>query len=120
MGAPPAIDDFGIGNPHLNRPARAAHICVLPHRRHAPSRPGLRNALEKIMTRNGERRTKEQQQESRYGVARRKAGAVAAMAGRAVYRDEYRRNYGPDLDESLDGTELRHEFSAPAIQTTRY
>lgn len=72
------------------------------------------------MTRNAECRTKEHPQKSRYGVARRRAGAVAAMAGRAVYRDEYRRNYGPDLDESLDGTELRHEFSAPTIQTVLY
>jgi hypothetical protein len=40
--------------------------------------------------------------------------------GRTPYREEYRRNYGPDLDESLDGTESWHEFSAPAIRVVPF
>jgi hypothetical protein len=37
-------------------------------------------------------------------------GAAAAVAGRTAYREEYQRDYGPDLDESLDGIESGHEF----------
>ena len=39
-----------------------------------------------------------------------KGGAAAAVAGRTAYREEFQRDDGPDLDESLDGTESGHEF----------
>jgi hypothetical protein len=55
--------------------------------------------------RGSEYHTKVHQQEKYYGVASAKGGAVAAVAGRTAYRGEFQRNYGPDLDESLDGTE---------------
>jgi hypothetical protein len=32
-------------------------------------------------------------------------GGVRAMAGRTAYREEYQCDFGPDFDESLDGTE---------------
>ena len=54
--------------------------------------------------------TKVHQQKGYYGVASTKGGAVAAVAGRTAYREEFQRDYGPDLDESLDGIESRHEF----------
>ena len=41
-------------------------------------------------------------------------------AERTSYGEEYRLNYGPDLDESLDGTESWHEFSAPVIRLIPY
>jgi hypothetical protein len=55
--------------------------------------------------RNSEHHTKAHQQEKYYGVASTKGGAAAAVAGRTAYRGEFQRDYGPDLDESLDGTE---------------
>jgi hypothetical protein len=61
-------------------------------------------------TRNGEHHTKVHQQKKYYGVASRRGSAAAAVAGRTAYREEFQRDYGPDLDESLDGTESRHEF----------
>ena len=57
-----------------------------------------------------EHHTKVQQQKKCYGVASTKGGAAAAVAGRTAYREEYQCDYGPDLDESLDGTESGHEF----------
>ena len=67
---------------------------------------------EKIMTepRNSEHHRKVHQEKAYYGVASTKGGAAAAVAGRTAYRQEFQRNYGPDLDESLDGTESGHEF----------
>jgi hypothetical protein len=56
-------------------------------------------------SRSSEYHTKVHQQEKYYGVASTKGGAAAAVAGRTAYRGEFQRNYGPDLDESLDGTE---------------
>ena len=41
-------------------------------------------------------------------AARAKPGAEAA--GRTNYREDFERDYGPDLDEPLDGTETGHEF----------
>ena len=61
-------------------------------------------------SRNSEHHTKVRQQKHYYGVASTKGGAVAAVAGRRTYREEFQRDYGPDLDESLDGTESRHEI----------
>jgi hypothetical protein len=60
--------------------------------------------------RNSEHHTKEHQQKNYYSVASTKGGAVAAVAGRSAYRQEFERNYGPDLDESLDGNESGREL----------
>jgi hypothetical protein len=67
---------------------------------------------EKIMTepRKSEHHPKVHQQKKYYGVASTKGGAAAAVVGRTAYREEYQRDYGPDLDESLDGTESGHEI----------
>jgi hypothetical protein len=59
--------------------------------------------------RSDERHTKVRRQKKYYGVASTKGGA-AAVAGRAAYREEYQRDYGPDLDEPLDGTESAQEI----------
>ena len=53
--------------------------------------------------RDSEHHPKVHQQKKYYGVASTKGGAAAA--GRMSYREEFQRDYGPDLDESLDGTE---------------
>ena len=55
------------------------------------------------------RHTKVRRQKNYYGVASTKGGA-AAVAGRTAYREEYQRDYGPDLDERLDGTESAQEI----------
>jgi hypothetical protein len=60
--------------------------------------------------RNSEHRTKAHQQKKYYDVASTKGGTAAAVTGRAAYREEYQHDYGPDLDESLDGIESGHEF----------
>jgi hypothetical protein len=60
--------------------------------------------------RNSEHHTKAHQEKTYHDVASAKGGAAAAVAGRAAYREEFGHNYGPDLDESLDGTESGHEF----------
>ena len=60
--------------------------------------------------RKSEHHTKVHQQSKYHGVASTKGGAVAAVAGRRAYREEFQRDYGPDLDESLDGTESRHKI----------
>jgi hypothetical protein len=40
--------------------------------------------------------------------AKRRAGVMTAAA--TVYRGEFERDFGPDLDEPLDMTESGHEF----------
>jgi hypothetical protein len=60
-------------------------------------------------SRNSEHYTKVPQRKNYYSVARTKGGAAAAVAGRTAYRQEFQRDYGPDLDESLDETESGHE-----------
>jgi hypothetical protein len=57
-----------------------------------------------------EHHTRLHQQKKYYSAASTKRGAAAAAAGRTAYRDEFQRDYGPDLDESLDGTESRYKF----------
>jgi hypothetical protein len=52
--------------------------------------------------------TKIHRPEKYYDVASAKDGAAAA--GRGTYREEFQRDYGPDLDESLDGTESGPKF----------
>ena len=47
--------------------------------------------------------------ENAYRVAER-ARLGAEWAGRTKYRDEFERDYGPDPDEPLDGTETEHEL----------
>jgi hypothetical protein len=59
--------------------------------------------------RSDERHTKVGRQKKYYGVASTKGGA-AAVAGRTAYREEYQQDYGPDLDEPLDGTESAQEI----------
>jgi len=61
-------------------------------------------------SRNSEHHTKEHQQRKYHGIASTKGGAVAAVAGRRAYREEFQRDHGPDLDESVDGNESGHEF----------
>jgi hypothetical protein len=60
--------------------------------------------------RNSEHRTKIDQRDRTYGIAIANAGPGVALAGRTAYREEYQRDRGPDLDESLDGIESGHEF----------
>ena len=60
--------------------------------------------------RSSEHRTKVHQENTHYGVASPSGGAWAVVAGRTAYREEFQRDYGPDLDESLDVTESGHEF----------
>ena len=61
--------------------------------------------------RNSEHHTKVHQQSKYHDVASTKGGgATAAVAGRRTYREEFMRDYGPDLDESLDGNESGPEF----------
>ena len=55
-------------------------------------------------SRNSEHHTKVHQEKTYHSVASTKNGA-GAVAGRTAYREEYQRNYGPDLDEPLDRTE---------------
>lgn len=59
--------------------------------------------------RNSEHHTKVHQEKTYHGVASTKGGAGAAV-GRMAYREDYQRDYGPDLDELLEGTESGHEF----------
>jgi hypothetical protein len=60
--------------------------------------------------RNSEHLTKIRNQDRSYGVAIANGGASVALAGRTAYQEEYQHDRGPDLDESLDGTESGHEF----------
>lgn len=59
--------------------------------------------------RNSGHHTKVHQETTYQGVASPKGGARAA-AGRTAYRQEFQRDYGPDLDEPLDGTESGYEL----------
>jgi hypothetical protein len=61
--------------------------------------------------RKREHHAKVRKENAYHGAAHTKHGAgVATAAGRTAYREEFERNYGPDLDEPLDGTESGHEF----------
>jgi len=60
--------------------------------------------------RNSEHHTKVHQQRKYHGIASAKGGAAAAVAGRRAYLEEFQPDYGPDLDESLDGNESGPEF----------
>ena len=60
--------------------------------------------------RNSEHHTKAYREKTYYGVTSAKAGAERVAAGRTAYREEYQRDYGPDLDEPLDRAESGREF----------
>jgi hypothetical protein len=60
--------------------------------------------------RNSEHHAKVHHEKTYHGVASLKDGAGAVAAGRTAYREEFQRDYGPDLDESLDVTESGREF----------
>jgi hypothetical protein len=60
-------------------------------------------------SRYSEHHTKVPQEKAYHAVAGTKGGTRAA-AGRTAYRGEYERDYGPDRDEALDGTESGQEF----------
>jgi len=68
-------------------------------------------------SRNSAHHAKAHQQERDYAVATTRAAAAAA--GRTLYREEYQHDYGPDLDESLDGIEFGSAFGAPTMQSAR-
>jgi hypothetical protein len=59
--------------------------------------------------RNSEHHIRVHREKTYHGVAGTKSGAGIA-AGRTAYREEYQRDYGPDRDEPLDGTESGQEF----------
>ena len=58
--------------------------------------------------RNSEFYTKVYQKLTYHRIASTKGGGGAVAAGRSAYREEYQRDYGPDLDEPLDRTESGH------------
>lgn len=60
--------------------------------------------------RNSEHRTKLHEAKTYRPVASIKDSSVSVVAGRTAYREEHQRDYGPDRDEPLDGTESWHEF----------
>ena len=60
--------------------------------------------------RSSEHPTKIHQQEKYDAAAGMKGAEAAAMAGRTAYREEFQRDHGPDLDESLDKMESGREF----------
>ena len=60
--------------------------------------------------RNSEQHGKLHQERSYHGATSAKGGAGPEAAGRTAYREEYQRDYGPDLDEPLDTAESGHEF----------
>jgi len=53
--------------------------------------------------RNVERHAKVHHKKAGYGSSTK--GGAAWIAGRSSYRQDYQRDYGPDLDEWLDATE---------------
>ena len=70
--------------------------------------------------RESQHRPKVHQGKKYHGVASTKGGAAASLAGRTAYREEFQREYGPDLDEPLDGTESRGEVSTLAKQAAPF
>jgi hypothetical protein len=59
---------------------------------------------------NSEDHTKARQEATYHSEASTKGGGGAVVTGRTAYRQEFERDYGPDLDEPLDGIESGHEF----------
>lgn len=62
------------------------------------------------VSRRSEQHTKEWQPMSYHREPRATGGAVPVRTGRSAYREEFQRNYGPDLDEALDRVESGLEF----------
>jgi hypothetical protein len=60
--------------------------------------------------RSSEHQMKVHQERTYHGVTSAKGGAGPVAAGRTAYREEYQRDYGPDLDEPLNRAELGPEF----------
>jgi len=60
--------------------------------------------------RSSEKHAEIDQQSGYHGIARTKGAATATNAGRTAYREEFQHDHGPDLDESLDGTESRSAY----------
>jgi hypothetical protein len=69
---------------------------------------------------NSGHHTKVRQEETYHSEASTKGGGGAVATDRTAYREEYEHDYGPDLDEPLDGTESGHEFCEPAMQVAPY
>jgi hypothetical protein len=63
-----------------------------------------------IETRKVRLYTKAEQDRARHAAARAKRRAGALAAAGTVYREEFQRDVGPDLDEPLDVTESGREF----------
>jgi hypothetical protein len=63
-----------------------------------------------IETRKVRLYTKAEEDRARHTAARAKRRAGALAAGGTVYREEFQRDVGPDLDEPLDVTESGREF----------
>ena len=63
-------------------------------------------------SRNSEQHTKGYREKTDLGVTSTSArgGAERVAAGRTAYREEFQRDYGPDLDEPLDRAEAGREF----------
>ncbi len=59
--------------------------------------------------RNSEHHTKVHQERTYHGETSTKGGGGGVATGKTAYREEYERDYGPDLDEPLDGTESGRE-----------
>jgi hypothetical protein len=60
--------------------------------------------------RNSEHHVKVHLERTYHGVTSAEGGAGPVAAGRTAYREEYQRDYGPDLDEPQDRAESGHEF----------
>jgi hypothetical protein len=60
--------------------------------------------------RSREHHARVHQERTYHGVTSAKDGAGPMAAGRTAYREEYQRDYRPDLDEPLDRAESGHEF----------
>lgn len=76
------------------------------------SATGCKRQIETIMTKSRmhEDHAKLHQEEAYHRLRSTKGSAGTVAAGRTAYRDDYQRDYGPDLDESLDKVESGHEF----------
>lgn len=69
--------------------------------------------------RESQHRPKVRQGKKYHGVASTRRGA-AASAGTTAYREDFQREYGPDLDEPLDGTESGRDVLTLARQAAPF
>ncbi len=63
-----------------------------------------------VETRKVRHYTKAEQDKARHAAARAKRRAGGLAAAGTVYREEFQRDVGPDLDEPVDVTESGREF----------